>query len=114
MRFCFRFAVAIVDVPTEEKEPHSNESKQIQSRFCQHQYLTNDFSFLIGIEIPDFFDMSCDLCSEICVSIEQARDHYLNEHNEPKGYIKCCKTKFFAVGRVKEHIEFHINPDRFK
>lgn len=66
--------------------------------------------------ITKYFDMTCDVdgCAVIFESFEEAQTHYEVEHQEPNGYIKCCNLQFRDVRLVKDHINFHLNPDIFK
>lgn len=60
--------------------------------------------------IAENFDMSCDQCDTVFVSLYDARLHYKEKHNEKKGYIKCCQLKLREFWTVTDHIESHINP----
>lgn len=61
------------------------------------------------------FNMSCDCCSKIFESLDEARTHYSAEHNNPKGYIKSKEgNKIYHRWHVLQHIDRHHNPDNFK
>lgn len=60
------------------------------------------------------FDMSCDLCSTIFDSLDDARLHYASEHNNLMGYIKCCKAKLKHRSQVVDHLDRHLNPNKIK
>lgn len=45
------------------------------------------------------FDMSCDQCDVMFESFPHAKRHYLSEHSEPKGYLKCCSKKMRSLGK---------------
>lgn len=60
------------------------------------------------------FDMSCDCCSKIFESLEEARPHYATDHNNPRGYIKCCGRRMFYRCQVVQHVTRHLDPDQFK
>lgn len=60
------------------------------------------------------FDMTCDNCPMIFKTFNDARTHYANEHNNPKGYIKCCKKQLTYRCQVVKHLHRHIEPDKFK
>lgn len=64
--------------------------------------------------IADNFDMTCDQCDAIFKSLYDARTHYKNQHNEEKGYIKCCGTKIRELWLVRNHIQSHLNPESLK
>lgn len=56
----------------------------------------------------------CDFCDVIPVTLHEARYHYKEKHNVNDGYIKCCKLKLKTKCSIRDHIEFHLNPERFK
>lgn len=61
------------------------------------------------------FIMTCDECSTVFESLEEARTHYAKMHNNSKGYIKCCNAKFSYRCEVERHIhQRHMEPKRFK
>lgn len=60
------------------------------------------------------FDMKCDECDAILKSLPDAQYHYLHEHNNFIGYIKCCSIKLKDFDRINGHIHYHLNPDSFK
>lgn len=60
------------------------------------------------------FDMSCDQCDKIFDTFFTAKRHYLSEHKEPKGYVKCCGMKFKSLLAIDKHIDWHKNPESFK
>lgn len=64
--------------------------------------------------ILENFDMKCDLCDTIFTTFHEARRHYKEQHNEDKGYIKCCETKFRENSAVKSHVKSHLMPDLYK
>lgn len=57
-----------------------------------------------------YFDMSCDQCDTTFQSFPDAKRHYLREHSEPKGYLKCCGKKLRTLTFIEEHIQWHQNP----
>lgn len=64
--------------------------------------------------VMEHFDMSCDCCDAMFQSFPEAKRHYLSEHSEPKGYIKCCGKKMRSLTAIEEHIQGHKNPDSLK
>lgn len=61
-----------------------------------------------------FFDMTCDRCDNVFDSLEKALTHYIQEHNDQNGYIKCCDMQFSEMSLVKDHIKWHLDPNIFK
>lgn len=64
--------------------------------------------------VMDHFDMSCDQCDAMFQSFPDAKRHYMSEHSEPKGWIKCCGKKMRSLTTIEEHIEGHQNPQSLK
>lgn len=63
----------------------------------------------------DYIDASCDMCSEKAfTSLNAVKRHYLDAHNEKDGYIKCCKEKFKRIHLIRDHMEWHKNPNIFR
>lgn len=60
------------------------------------------------------FDLKCDECLVEFCALNEAQVHYLNEHNNNRGYIKCCDIKLREELMVKEHIAYHKNPDIYQ
>lgn len=70
------------------------------SRLKKRAYSRNRRSKIIDIDYQKLFEenkhflnMSCDCCSKAFESLEEARDHYLAEHGNSKGYIKTARGK---------------------
>lgn len=61
-----------------------------------------------------FFDMQCDVCKMQLFSLQHAKLHYLEEHDIPDGYLKCCEMKFRELKSINDHLEYHVNPNIFK
>lgn len=59
-------------------------------------------------ENKHFFDLTCDCCSKIFKSYEESRAHYLKEHNNSKGYIKCCGHKLQFRFQIVAHLNRHL------
>lgn len=64
--------------------------------------------------LAKYFDLSCDKCEAVFDSLLEAITHYQNVHDDPNGYIKCCNIKFQDANLVKDHVQFHENPEIFK
>lgn len=60
------------------------------------------------------FNMACDACETMFDSFSHAKAHYLTEHNEPKGYVRCCDIKMKTLLAIDEHIRWHQNPETMK
>lgn len=64
--------------------------------------------------LKKYFDLKCDVCREEMYNLEDARTHYLEDHGNDDGYIKCCGREFRKLRDVNDHLLFHFNPDAFK
>ncbi|XP_031622017.1 transcription factor grauzone-like [Contarinia nasturtii] len=65
----------------------------------------------------EYFDMRCDHseCSNVLfTSLQHAKLHYMQEHGNPDGYIKCCNIVCKTSSEVDDHMRLHINPNHFK
>lgn len=60
------------------------------------------------------FDMTCDSCSKLFETLDEARSHYAVDHNNAKGYIKCCNVKLTYRCEVVRHLYRHLEPNKFK
>lgn len=56
------------------------------------------------------FDLKCDECPIEFQTLNEAQVHYMNVHNNNRGYIKCCDVRLREDCMVKEHIAYHKNP----
>lgn len=66
-------------------------------------------------ENKHLLDMTCDCCSTVFESLEEARDHYLIKHGNYKGYIKAIKgRKLFHRFNVSQYLSRQLNPDKFE
>lgn len=64
--------------------------------------------------IPKYFHMACDLCEYKFDSWLSAKDHYSQQHNVSRAYLKCCNNKKFIMrGQILHHVSWHIDPDAF-
>lgn len=93
---------------------HLNNLRTIIKSFTEiraEEEKTKDFEIMLK-----YFDMSCDWddCHEIFNTFEEAQMHYDNVHQNPNGYIKCCDIQFNEWRLVKDHINWHLNPEFFK
>lgn len=57
------------------------------------------------------FGMSCDHCSATDFkSFFDVKTHYMAQH-KTIGFVRCCNQKFIYIGQVKDHIDYHLNPE---
>lgn len=60
-----------------------------------------------------FKQMFCDLCQTPFEDFPAMQKHF-NENHKQRGYVVCCKRKFFDRTRLVDHLHCHLNPDHFK
>ncbi|KAM7344983.1 uncharacterized protein ACRADG_011483 [Cochliomyia hominivorax] len=60
-----------------------------------------------------FKQMFCDLCQVPFDDFPAMQKHF-NETHKQRGYVVCCKRKFFDRTRLVDHLHCHLNPDHFK
>lgn len=63
--------------------------------------------------IAKYFKKTCDLCSVRLQTIDQALRHYRSVHQVP-GYLRCCGKKLNDRTQVKDHVQWHNDPNVFK
>lgn len=68
----------------------------------------------VDIEIPDYFDLKCDLCTVVFKSLGEARSHYLDAHYIKNGYLKCCQAKLTRMALIRDHIAWHNDRHIFR
>lgn len=91
----------------------SNKKTQTRKR-CRSKKNNQEYQNLFN-ENKHLFDMSCDCCSKLFESLDEARAHYLSEHDNPKGYIKSISgRKLLFRCNIVQHLERHSNPEKFK
>lgn len=64
--------------------------------------------------ISNFMDMFCEICKDPFETLLDVAKHYRKKHKKRAIFFKCCKRKLKLPGEVREHIQFHLNPDIFK
>lgn len=95
------------NVPESKKKTQTRKRFQLRTNNTVYQRLFNENKHL--------FDLSCDCCSKIFESLDEARAHYSSEHNKPKGYIRTSNgRKLLFRCNVMQHLERHSNPEKFK
>lgn len=81
----------------------------------KHKEIDLDEPEVDDLEISDYIDASCDRCAEREFSTFNAVvAHYSDVHNTKDGYVKCCSKKFHRLNLIRDHIEWHRNPNIFR
>lgn len=55
----------------------------------------------------------CDLCGQSVNTLIEAVDHHSTAHRNQLGVVRCCDRKF-ALNDLRDHLEYHKSPDKFK
>lgn len=74
---------------------------------------TNDVEPDEKEKIWNQFDRKCDQCPTEFNTLNEAQVHYLNEHINNRGYVKCCDMTFTNEQMIKEHIAYHKSPEKY-
>lgn len=56
--------------------------------------------------IQDVCVLICEMCQRECSNVTEILEHYRDAHNI-RGYVRCCKKKYFSRGPLMEHIRGH-------
>lgn len=66
-------------------------------------------------EVTEYFRMNCDLCGQQMSSLDNVKKHFSTKHKSNRGYLICCCNKKVKMRRsIIEHVQWHINPNRFQ
>lgn len=90
-------------------QPSSLEQKQYASK--------RDFWFdKVTRQLAQYnkLDMNCDLCMASFESFVDVKAHYKTKHSHSLGYLKCCGQRLRTLNDMKDHVEWHRNPNIFK
>lgn len=59
-------------------------------------------------------DRKCDNCDTELQSLNDAHSHYFSAHDMSKGYFKCCDLKLRDEQVLREHIAYHLDPEKYQ
>lgn len=71
---------------------------------------TTEFDHLIAKHM----NMFCEMCEYSFESLTDASRHYRNKHKTRSVKLNCCPRRVIIPGEIREHIQYHLNPDKFK
>ncbi|XP_055701310.1 transcription factor grauzone-like [Phlebotomus papatasi] len=63
--------------------------------------------------ISQFFELKCSICSEPFETFLKLKAHTLSVHNE-EAIVVCCDRELKNRTRLVNHLNSHINPNKFK
>lgn len=95
------------DIENAENDDDDDDKEKIES---QEQYEKDDE------RIREFFHLKCDKCgdNQLYQSLREIRTHFRSKHSTARGYVMCCKRKFFRRSVLLEHLSWHLNPELFQ
>lgn len=64
--------------------------------------------------ISSYINMFCDICEHPFETLTEATLHYRREHNRKYVNVKCCRRQISIPGEIRDHIQYHLNPVKFK
>lgn len=63
--------------------------------------------------ISNYLNMFCELCQQPFDKLTQVGPHYKNKHQCRSVTLKCCERQM-KIADIRSHIQYHLNPDKFK
>lgn len=111
----------ILDLPLEEDESTNtlpfNDDDEEDADEEEDAELTGDTKTKKHTEVDEtisnFMKLNCTLCStKDFKTFTQLRYHYTKQHGS-KGFVMCCNIKHLRRHKLYEHIQFHMDPNRF-
>lgn len=63
--------------------------------------------------ISKYMDMHCELCRHPFRTLSEASSHYRSQHQRRTATLKCCQRRI-QVPDIRDHIQYHLNPNLFK
>lgn len=61
-----------------------------------------------------YVNMFCDICEHPFKTLTEATSHYRRNHNRDYLHVKCCQRRICLPGEMRDHIQYHLNPVKFK
>lgn len=89
-----------------EKERNSGTN----SRNHELAMTSTEFDHLIS----NYMDMKCEVCNRPFGTLMEAHHHYQRKHKQKTALLKCCQRRLQLPHGIRDHIQFHLDPDHFK
>lgn len=64
--------------------------------------------------ISNYMDMFCEICDHPFGTLPEASSHYLGKHKQTFALLKCCQRRLKMPGEIRDHIQYHLDPDKFR
>lgn len=100
------------DVAAKRKRAHaiSKKRENICVSTLKSKSDPNDVDHLIS----NYMDMSCEICQHPFDTLSDASLHYRQTHSKSKVKVKCCRRQMGLPNEIRDHIQYHLDPDKFK
>lgn len=63
--------------------------------------------------ISNHIDMLCEICQHPFETLSEASNHYIGQHKQRTILVKCCQKRITILTELRDHIQYHLNPDKF-
>lgn len=63
--------------------------------------------------ISKYMDMKCEICRHPFDTLSDASYHYRSKHQRRTAKLKCCQRRI-KMPDIRDHIQYHLNPNMFK
>ncbi|XP_054728511.1 transcription factor grauzone-like [Anastrepha obliqua] len=73
---------------------------------------TKNFDAFIAQHFKE--QLPCELCGHQSADFTELRLHFREVHKHEKGYVICCKHKYSQRFHFVEHLQVHLNPQKFQ
>lgn len=61
----------------------------------------------------DYVNPWCEICSHRCDTLTEFKNHYRRMHNKRSTRMRCC-NRMVLLFNILDHIDCHMNPDKYK
>ncbi|XP_018784771.1 PREDICTED: transcription factor grauzone-like [Bactrocera latifrons] len=97
-----------LDYNENEDKDEANSVEKVKEKSSK----TREFDAFIAQHFKD--KLPCELCGHLSADFTELRTHFREVHNNNKGYVLCCKHKYSQRFHFVEHLQVHLNPQKFQ
>lgn len=97
-----------LDYDDDENKNDANGVEKVKEKSSK----TKEFDAFIAQHFKD--QLPCELCGHLSADFTELRTHFREVHNNNKGYVLCCKHKYSQRFHFVEHLQVHLNPQKFQ
>ncbi|XP_017472166.1 PREDICTED: zinc finger protein 431-like [Rhagoletis zephyria] len=73
---------------------------------------TKEFDAFIAQHFKE--QLPCELCGHLSADFTELHIHFRDVHQNNKGYVVCCRHKYSQRFHFVEHLQVHLNPQKFQ